>query len=165
MKRIAPTSSTPLGAKKYPGGGKPAQKAITNGVSSGKSVVGGGLGAAKSTLGATANKAASTTNLNKTQKTLPKAFPDSNSYTSSISNYKPPFPGTEKKTAVRPGAPKPFTPPTSNNNDSAKKNISPYPGTNTKPGEASRTPVKRKFKPMERAAPQVEHGKMQHIAV
>ncbi|CAI6335058.1 unnamed protein product [Periconia digitata] len=164
MKRLGPTSSTPLGAKKVASGGaKSAQKSLTNGVNTGKSVVGGGFGGAKGALGSTANKAASTTNLagntaSKATKSLPKPYPQNNSALS--------YP-TEKKSAVKPGAPKPFTPPASSNfnKNSAKKDVSPYPGTNTKPGEANTAPVRRKFKPMERAAPQTEHGKMQHIAV
>ncbi|PVI02198.1 hypothetical protein DM02DRAFT_613162 [Periconia macrospinosa] len=161
IKRIGPASSTPLGAKKIPSSVKPAQNALSNGVSSGKSTVGAGIGGAKSALGSTV-KAASTTNLNKTAKSLPKPYPNNTSFGSASTHYSQAFP-TEKKTAVKPGAPKPFQPP--KDNSLAKKAVSPYPGTNTRPGEASRTPVRRKFKPMERAAPQAEHGKMQHIAI
>jgi hypothetical protein len=172
MKRIGPTSSTPIGAKKYPGGaakaaGKPASKALGNGLgaatAAGKpasKALGNGFGAGKSALGSAGNKAASTTSLannkiNNINKNVPKP------YSSTAGSSYP----AEKKTAVKPGAPKPFTPPAPSSNNNSKKDVSPYPGTNTKPGEGGRKPVRRRFKPMERAAPQTEHGKMQHIAV
>jgi hypothetical protein len=89
-------------------------------------------------------------------KALPKAFPDTNSMP------KPAYP-TSKKAAVKPGQPKPFTPPVEQKKPDPKK---PYPGTNTLPG-TSRTPVQQhKLKPLPKMGPQVTQGQtMKHIAI
>ncbi|KAF2796605.1 hypothetical protein K505DRAFT_415654 [Melanomma pulvis-pyrius CBS 109.77] len=167
-----PTSKTPLGANKYPGG-----KQITSGA---KSNVGGAqkaIGGAGTAHGGT-KKAAAKTN------PLPKAYPNNVPYGTSV---KPsavtagksksaalPKPNsntgnstTEKKTAVRPGgAIKPFNPSGGASKVGGGDEKKPYPGTNTLPGQASKTPVRaQKYKPMERLKPQVEKGKMQHFAV
>lgn len=86
---------------------------------------------------------------------LPKPY-DS---TAAASSYTNPYP-TAKKSAVKPGQSKPFTPPQANKSASAPK---PYPGTNTLPGQGSKTPVK-KYKPAPTLGSQVQPGqKMTHI--
>ncbi|KAI4703670.1 hypothetical protein J4E89_009893 [Alternaria sp. Ai002NY15] len=89
-------------------------------------------------------------------KALPKPFPDTNGLP------KPAYP-TTKKAAVKPGQPKPFTPPTEQKKPDPKKA---YPGTNTLPG-TSRTPVQQqKLKPLPKAAPQIGQGQtMSHLAI
>ena len=119
------------------------------------SVVGGGRkainGAAKSIP--PFKGPSSTSGLNKN---LPKPFQDTNGIP------KPAFP-TEKKTAVKAGQPKPFTPPVESKKLDPKK---PYPGTNTLPG-TSRTPVQQqKYKPLPRLGPQIGQGQtMKHIVI
>ncbi|KAI4611951.1 hypothetical protein J4E80_007403 [Alternaria sp. BMP 0032] len=89
-------------------------------------------------------------------KALPKPFPDTNGLP------KPAYP-TTKKAAVKPGQPKPFTPPTEQKKPDPKKA---YPGTNTLPG-TSRTPVQQqRLKPLPKAAPQIGQGQtMSHLAI
>jgi hypothetical protein len=95
--------------------------------------------------------AASTAN-----KSLPKPYPETNGLPKTA------YP-TDKKTAVRSGQPKPFTPPVEQKKPDPKKA---YPGTNTLPGQ-SRTPVQQqKYKPLPKLGPQVGQGQtMQHIAI
>lgn len=199
-KSIAPSSKTPIGAKKNP---PPAVKQFTNGASKGVNGASKSLTnvATKSVNGAQKSIAGSTTGgqkaitgaKNTAQKSLPKPYPNNVPYSTkakpsaSLNNakgtaenkaqnlpkpYGPQYP-TEKKTAVKPGQPRPFTAPTnnnnSNNNNANKSNNGnnekkPYPGTNTLPGQASKTPVK-KYKPLERMQGTAEKGKVQHITV
>jgi len=119
------------------------------------SVVGGGQkalnGATRSIPPFKGPGATSTAN-----KSLPKPYPETNGLP------KPAYP-TDKKTAVRSGQPKPFTPPVEQKKPDPKKA---YPGTNTLPGQ-SRTPVQQqKYKPLPKLGPQVGQGQtMQHIAI
>ncbi|KAF2240608.1 hypothetical protein BU26DRAFT_611479 [Trematosphaeria pertusa] len=163
-KAVGPSSRTPLGANKYPGGkqvGSAAKKQITSGATGAKSAVGGGAKSAAATA----------------KSSLPKAYPNNVPYgtkitptSSSSSSYKPLYGGggnsgpsaPEKKTAVKPGQPKPFN--AGGQKDEKKQTT--YPGTNTLPGQGGKAPVTaKKYKPMERMAPPAERGKMQHIAV
>lgn len=94
------------------------------------------------------------------QKALPHATPKPYDSSSAGSSYTTPYP-TAKKTAVRPGQSKPFTPPKQSKPLDASK---PYPGTNTLPGQASKTPVRRTYQPAPRLGSQVQPGqKMTHI--
>lgn len=79
---------------------------------------------------------------------------------SSGSSYSSPYP-TAKKTAVKPGQSKPFSP----NPQQGKPEPKPYPGTNTLPGQGGKkTPVKRTYKPAPTLGSQVQPGqKMTHI--
>jgi hypothetical protein len=102
--------------------------------------------------------------------TAKPAYPTSNTRSNSLP--KPygnnSFPTSEKKTIVKPGQPKPFTPPVEQKKatDAGKKA---YPGTNTIPGQGSRVPVqnqKQRLKPLPRLGPQIGEGqKMTHLAV
>ncbi|CAN9422427.1 hypothetical protein GT037_009076 [Alternaria burnsii] len=179
------TSGVPIGAKKYPGnnqvnGAVGGAKKTVGGVAGGASrVTGGVVGRANSTVGnVTSNATKATGGLvgggqkaiggatrsippfkgpgATPNKTLPKAFPDTNNMP------KPTYP-TTKKAAVKPGMPKPFTPPVEQKKPDPKK---PYPGTNTLPG-TSRTPVQQqKYKPLPTLGPQVKQGQtMTHIAI
>ena len=156
----APTSKVPLGAKKYPG----------NSVNSAKSAVGKPLNGAKSAV---------------TKSSLPKPFPNNVPYGTKItpqSTQKPaqrnsPYPQSKPSGApVKPGAPKPFSAPTSVNGKSAPAgNVrskpvdtsKPYPGTSTLPGQANKTPVRpKRYAPAPLLGSQVKEGeKMMHIAV
>lgn len=173
-KAIGPTSKTPIGAKKYVGGapGNTATKAITG---ASKGVTGGivgGVGGAQKAITNTASKAptnafgAAKGAAGSATRSLPKPYPNNPSKTSASSNPLPrpyntaAFPGQEKKTAVKPGQSKPFNPQAAKKPDEKK----PYPGTNTLPGQASKTPVK-KYKPLPTMSGTAEKGKMQHIAV
>jgi len=189
-----PTSSVPLGAKKTVGGAKKAVGGVTStatrsvgGVtkSAGGAVGGvgrkanstvggvskyGGDGLAGLTGGATKTTGGLVNNatrgvggiVNGASKPLGGIGGMSKPYDSSSagSSYTNPFP-TAKKTAVRPGQSKPFTPPKQSKPVDTSK---PYPGTNTLPGQASKTPVKRTFKPAPTLGSQVQPGqKMTHI--
>lgn len=189
-----PTSSVPLGAKKTVGGAKKAVGGVTStatrsvgGVtkSAGGAVGGvgrkanstvggvskyGGDGLAGLTGGATKTTGGLVNNatrgvggiVNGASKPLGGIGGMSKPYDSSSagSSYTNPFP-TAKKTAVRPGQSKPFTPPKQSRPVDTSK---PYPGTNTLPGQASKTPVKRTFKPAPTLGSQVQPGqKMTHI--
>lgn len=91
------------------------------------------------------------------QKQVPQGLPKPYDSTSAGSSYTNPYPSV-KKTAVRPGQSKPFTAP-----QESKPEAKPYPGTNTIPGQGSKTPVKR-YKPAPRLGSQVQPGqKMTHI--
>lgn len=124
--------SVPLGANKYPGGKQVPSTAKK----------------ASSTLGAGAKSVVGTG-----QKPLTNTHTPS-SLTRSTSLPRP-YP-SEKKTVVRPGQPKPFTPPV----EQKKKAY---------PGQGSRTPVqnqKPKYKPLPRLGPQVGKGEtMSHLVV
>jgi hypothetical protein len=163
----------PLGANKYPGG---------NQVNGAKKAIGGSVGAARSTAGSVAGgatkslggvtggvvgggqKAASS--LNKTPLSKPSYPTRTNSLPKPYGTNS--FPSSEKKSVVKPGQPKPFTPPVEQKKpiDAGKKA---YPGTTTIPGAGSRVPVqnqKPRYKPLPRLGPQIGEGqKMTHLAV
>ena len=162
----APTSKTPVGVNKYPGG-KPSPSAAKQITSGAKSTVGAATKAlpkpypnnvpygTKTTPSSTAAKSTATKNAS-----LPKPYPGS----SFPSHNNTPA----KKTAVRPGgAPKPFNAAAATKSlpSVGKPDVKPYPGTNTLPGQ-SRTPVRpQKYKPLERMKPPVEAGKMNNFFV
>jgi hypothetical protein len=111
--------------------------------------VGGLAGGASKGVGGIANGAS------KSIGGLPKPY---NSATAG-SSYTNPYP-TAKKAAVAPGQSKPFSPPQANKSETGPK---PYPGTNTLPGQGSKTPVK-KYKAAPTLGSQVQPGqKMTHI--
>ncbi|KAF9695007.1 hypothetical protein EKO04_006743 [Ascochyta lentis] len=92
------------------------------------------------------------------QKAVPQGMPKPYNSTTAGSSYTNPYP-TAKKAAVKPGMSKSFTPPASNASEPK-----PYPGTNTLPGQGSKTPVKRTCKPAQTLGSQVAPGqKMTHI--
>ncbi|KAJ4383209.1 hypothetical protein N0V86_001253 [Didymella sp. IMI 355093] len=92
------------------------------------------------------------------QKAIPQGQPKPYDSTTAGSSYTNPYP-TAKKAPVRPGQSKPFTPP-----PASKSEPKPYPGTNTLPGQGSKTPVKRSYKPAPTLGSQVQPGqKMTHI--
>ena len=92
------------------------------------------------------------------QKAVPQGLPKPYDSTTAGSSYTNPYP-TAKKTPVKPGQSKPFTPPQEN-----KTEPKPYPGTNTLPGQGNKMPVKRTYKPAQRLGSQVQSGqKMTHI--
>ncbi|PSN64671.1 hypothetical protein BS50DRAFT_79157 [Corynespora cassiicola Philippines] len=180
-KSIAPTSKTPIGAKKagaarkqLTGAAGGAQKQLTGAAGGAQKQLTGAAGGAQKALGGAAGAA---------KKSLPKPYPNNMPYgtktpppskpasTSNLlpsSSYAPSSAGggSGKKKPVKPHAPRPFVPPeeTAKKEDDKKK--APYPGTNTLPGQASRTPARaKKYKPMERLGAQTERGKVQHIAV
>jgi hypothetical protein len=154
------TSGVPIGPKKYPGnnqvnGAVGGAKKTVGGVAGGASrVTGGVVGRANSTVGnVTSNATKATGGLvgggqkaiggatrsippfkgpgATPNKTLPKAFPDTNNMP------KPTYP-TTKKAAVKPGMPKPFTPPVQ----------------------------QQKYKPLPTLGPQVKQGQtMTHLAI
>ncbi|OAL01466.1 hypothetical protein IQ06DRAFT_377008 [Phaeosphaeriaceae sp. SRC1lsM3a] len=175
-----PTSSVPLGANKYPGGNhvNGTRKAITHGTGTAKNTVNGISGGATKALGGVTGGVVgggqkALTSASSTAKTpMSKAGGSYPTPTRSNSLPKPyggnSFPSSEKKTAVRPGAPKPFTLPGEQKKPSAAGigNRKPYPGTNTIPGQGSKVPVQQqKMKPLPRLGPQVEQGKkMTHLA-
>jgi hypothetical protein len=162
-----PTSKVPLGAKKYPGGR--SANIAGNSINGAKSAVGKPLNGAKSTVA---------------KPSLPKPYPNNVPFGTKItpqSTQKPAqknsaYPQSKPSgTPVKPGAPKPFSAPSSVNGKPAPAgNIKskpvdtskPYPGTSTLPGQASKTPVRRRYTPAPRLGPQVKEGeKMMHIAV
>jgi hypothetical protein len=77
------------------------------------------------------------------------------------------FPSSDKKTVVKPGQPKPFTPPVEQKKQAANTAKKAYPGTNTIPGQGSKVPVQnQRAKPLPRLGPQIGQGqKMTHLAV
>ncbi|KAH8727850.1 hypothetical protein GQ44DRAFT_610346 [Phaeosphaeriaceae sp. PMI808] len=138
----------PLGINKYPGGNQDSgtKKATTGSSGVAKSTIGGVVGSGQ--------KASRTSNLTK---------PNFSTNNRSNSLPKPygeiPFSSSNKKTAVKPGQPKPFTPPVEQ-----KKA---YPGTNTPIGRGNKVPVQnQRLKPLPRLGPQIGGGeKMTHLAV
>lgn len=175
-----PLSSTPLGASKYPGKNQvngatgTARKAVTGGVNRARSTAGGVTGGASKAVGGVVGsgqkaltgapssfKGPSSTPA--PYKTLPKPYPNANSLPKANSTNA--FPSSGSKTAVKPGAPKAFVPPVEQKK--AGGGAKAYPGTNTIPGQGSKTPVtQQKFKPLPRMAPQIGAGqKMNHISV
>ncbi|KAH3990760.1 hypothetical protein HBI25_165000 [Parastagonospora nodorum] len=125
--------SVPVGANKYPGGkqvNNTTKKASSTLGTGAKSVVGTGQKALLNTPSSFKPPARSAS--------LPRSYP------------------ADKKTVVKPGQPKPFTPPVEQ-----KKRA--Y------PGQGSRTPVqnqKPKYTPLPRLGPQVGKGEtMSHLAV
>ncbi|KAH7115328.1 hypothetical protein B0J11DRAFT_129502 [Dendryphion nanum] len=182
-KAIGPTSRTPIGAKKYPGGNQvnTATKQITAGTKSvtgiGKGVTGGVVGGTQKTLTNTAFKATSTPlgaakgAAGSATKALPRPYPNTKPNTTTYAKASstnalprpyntPAFNDTGKKTAVKPGQSKPFNAQQANKVDEKK----PYPGTNTLPGQGNNTPVK-KYKPLPTMGGTAERGKVQHIAI
>ena len=189
-----PTSSVPLGAKKTVGGAKKAAGGVAGTASrsiggvtkTAGGAVGGAGRKANSTVGGASKYggdglAGLTGGATKTAGGLvnkgvggiangaskpassgiggmpPKPY-DSSSAGSSYTN---PFPSAAKKTAVRPGQSKPFTPLKQSKPVDTTK---PYPGTSTLPGQATKTPVKRTYKPAPTLGSQVQPGqKMTHI--
>lgn len=167
-----PTSSIPLGANKYPGGNQVngARKAITNGTGAAKNTAGGATkslsgvaggivgGGSKALLTATStakgpiSKASAPTRSN----SLPKPYGTNN-----------PFPSSDKKTAVRPGAPKPFTPLAEQKK--AGSTTGGFGGGDKKPypGAGSKVPVQQqKMKALPRLGPQVGQGQtMTHLKI
>jgi hypothetical protein len=179
----------PVGANKYPGGNQVngAKKAVTSSVGTAKSTVGGvtggvvgggqkalggvtggavGSGSRVLNGGASSFKPATSKPATNAPRSYPTSATRSNSLPKPYSSN--PYSSSEKKTIVRPGQPKPFTPPTEQ-----KKVTEPgkkaYPGTNQIPGQGSRVPVqnqKQRLKPLPRLGPQVGQGQtMTHIAI
>lgn len=140
-KLIGNTSKTPVGANKYPG-----KNQVNAATSTAKKTVGGAQRSIPPFKGPTST----TSNANKS---LPKQFPSNNS------TAPKPFsgPGSEKKTPVTAGRPKPFVPPVEKKAEQKK----------SYPGQGSRVPVQQqKVKGLPRLGPQVAEGqKMTHIAV
>jgi hypothetical protein len=112
---------------------------------------------------------------------MPKAYPNNQPYGTKLTpedtknkstakkNELPrPYGGsaypTEKKSAVKPGQSKPFHYNAAQDKKGGEEEKKPYPGTNTLPGQASKTPVK-KYKPLKRLEGTAERGKVQHISV
>ncbi|KAF2853797.1 hypothetical protein T440DRAFT_417818 [Plenodomus tracheiphilus IPT5] len=186
-------TSTPLGAKKYPGTNTTtAKKAVTGGVYRAKSTTSGVTSGANKSINGLSTSIAS--GGQKALTSTPSTFKTPSSTSSPTKNLPKPYPGVNStlpkpnafpssssysgaagpKTAVKSGGtPKPFVPPVEQKkiNDSKTK-PKPYPGTNTLPGQASKTPVTtataaaQKLKPLPRLGPQVGAGqKMQHISV
>jgi hypothetical protein len=157
-KKNGPATKTAVGTKKYTPTG-----VANKSVGGAKNMTGG----AQKAIGSSA-----------TSKSLPKPYPNNNvPYASKRSNSTttnalpkpyastPSFPRFEKKTAVKPGLPKPFQGGGGKTNGSGGgEEKTPYPGTNTLPGQGSRTPVK-KYKAAARLAAPAEKGKAQHISV
>ncbi|KAL1595309.1 hypothetical protein SLS60_010000 [Paraconiothyrium brasiliense] len=179
-------SGVPLGAKKTPAvsGAKKQVSASTKTAVSGITKTTGGtiggvqrgvnglskpVGGVKNAVGPYGKLASPSPTANSSAKrNKPKPFPGSNSslpkpYPQSGPNLPKPygnnsaFPSSEKKTAVRPGQSKPFQAP---KEDEGKK---PYPGTNTLPGQGSKTPVK-KYKPAQRYEPPSQKGEVKHLS-
>ncbi|KAF2876599.1 hypothetical protein BDV95DRAFT_482757 [Massariosphaeria phaeospora] len=172
-KAVGATNKSPLGVNKYPGGkavAGTASKQMTSGVSGAKSVAGSTAAGAQKSVGGSVGA------VKGAPKGLSKPYAPYGTWTTPASvkakppgslakpNPSPAYP-TEKRSAVKAGQSKPFVPPekAAAKNDEKKT----YPGTNTVPGQASRTPVRpQKYKPAERLGAQVEQGqKMAHIAV
>jgi hypothetical protein len=171
---VKSVGAKPLGANKYPGGNQVngAKKVVGGGVGAVKSVGGGAIkplggvtggvvgGGQKALTGATSSLKGP---ISKPVNALPKPYPTGNTRSNSLPK---PYPSSDKKSVVRPGQPKPFTPPVEQKKPDTKKA---YPGTNTIPGQGSRVPVqnqKPKYKPLPRLGPQVGQGQtMTHLAV
>jgi hypothetical protein len=157
--------ATPLGANKYPGANQVngAKKAVTAGTGTARSTVGSATGGATKVLGGATKPLGAVG-----QKALPKAYPGarSNSLPKPY-NSTTPFSSSEKKSAVKPGQPKPFAPPVAQKKPDVGKKA--YPGTNSIPGQGSKVPVqnqKQRLKPLPRMGAQVGEGqKMVHLAV
>ncbi|KAH7091053.1 hypothetical protein FB567DRAFT_464036 [Paraphoma chrysanthemicola] len=163
----------PVGANKYPGGNQVngTKRAVTSSMGTAKSTIGGVTGGVVGGGSRALNGAASSFKpaASKAAANAPKPYPASAMRSNSLPRpySSSPYP-SEKKTVVRPGQPKPFTPPSEQKkatNDGKK----PYPGTNQIPGQGSRVPVqnqKQKLKPLPRLGPQVGQGQtMTHIRV
>lgn len=174
----------PLGANKYPGGNQVngAKKAVTGGVGTAKSTVGGVTGGATKSLGGVTGGVVGGGQKAFTGPTssikggpiskpgnAPKPYPTSNTRSNSLP--KPyggnSFPSSDKKSVVKPGQPKPFTPPVEQKKPGADAGKKAYPGTNTIPGQGKRVPVQnQKMKALPRLGPQIGQGqKMTHLAV
>lgn len=121
--------------------------------------VGGVVNGMSKPLGGVTNTANSSAKRITNSNPLPKPYPQSGptGLSKPYGNANA-YPSGEKKTAVRPGQSKPFTPP---KEDTEKK---PYPGTNTLPGQASKAPVK-KYKAMQRYEPPAKRGEVKHLAL
>ena len=163
-KVVAPTSKTPIGAKKKQPAAikaKPAMKQITNGAA--------GPGTSKTAVTTTAGKKTAPLSTPSTRKplssttakqnALPKPYPDASAAKPSQRR-----PAAEKKTAVKPGLPKPFSMENKAAGAATQQQKKTYPGTNTYVGQGSRTPVK-KYKPLPRMEGTAEKGKVQHIQI
>ncbi|KAI4931738.1 hypothetical protein J4E85_004334 [Alternaria conjuncta] len=181
------TSGTPLGAKKYPGSNQ-----VNGAVGGAKKTVGGTVGGLNKTVGGVTGNASKATGsvIGRANSTVGSVTNTTTKATSGLvgsgqraiggaTKSIPPFKGpgatpsanglpkpaypTTKKAAVKPGQPKPFTPPTEQKKPDPKKA---YPGTNTLPG-TSRTPVQQqRLKPLPKAAPQIGQGQtMSHLAI
>ncbi|KAF1916244.1 hypothetical protein BDU57DRAFT_516235 [Ampelomyces quisqualis] len=156
----------PLGTNKYPGGNQVsvAKKAVTGGAKKSLGGVTGGVvgGGQKALTGA--SSALKVSRLGNT----PKPYPTGNTRSNSLPK---PYGGnslpSEKKSAVKPGRFKPFTPPTEQKKAGGDAGKKAYPGTNTLPGQGKRVPVQnQKMKPLPRLGPQVGQGQqMTHLAV
>ncbi|KAF2134529.1 hypothetical protein P153DRAFT_402266 [Dothidotthia symphoricarpi CBS 119687] len=158
QKSIGGVTGVTNGATKTVGG-------VTNGASK---TLGGVTNGASKTLGGVTNGLYS--GAQKPLGALPKPYPNSTPAKSTRSaslprpypNVSSAFPSAAKNTVVKPGQPKPFQAPATKQPDAA----TPYPGTNTLPGQASKTPVKPRYTPAPRLGSQVKPGqKMNHIAV
>jgi hypothetical protein len=151
------------GATKTLGGVAGGATRTLGGVTGGATnAIGGVTGGSQKALTGATSSFKGPTSAPAPNKTLPKPYPNANGLSKPNSGNA--FPSSGSKTAVKPGQPKPFVPPVEQKKPNAKK---PYPGTNTLPGQGSRTPVQQqRLKPLPRMAPQVEQGqKMQHIAI
>ncbi|KAF2445438.1 hypothetical protein P171DRAFT_411275 [Karstenula rhodostoma CBS 690.94] len=169
------------GAKNIVGGAASnARNTVGGAASTAKNTVGGATSTAKNTAGGAALPKFTPKPFNASKpyspptpkgnanaastSSLPKAFPTGGA--GGAANQLPkPYGGAGNKTPVRPGQNKPFS--------AAKANVpggggggadvggavKPYPGTNTLPGQASKTPVK-KYKPAPRYEPPVKPGEM-----
>jgi hypothetical protein len=174
----------PLGANKYPGGTQVngAKKALTGGVGTAKSAVGGVKGGASKSLGGVTGgvvgggQKALTGATSSLKDPVAKSGIASRPYPTAAnarSNSLPKpygnnsFPSSDKKTVVKPGQPKPFTPPVEQKKPGVDAGKKPYPGTNTIPGQGSRVPVQnQRLKPLPRLGPQIGQGQtMTHLAV
>jgi len=156
-----PASNKPTtGGVKYPGAGtKPSTGAAKKPLPSTASATGAAkkslpssataTGAAKGTVGRAKSVAGGAA------KSLPKPYSPGGNLS---------FPEA-KKTAVKPGQNKPYTPPAGKTGGGGEDN-KPYPGPTTLPGEGKRVPVQaQKYKPAPRMAAPVKEGKMTHISV
>lgn len=157
-------SGVPLGAKKTPAGAAAGAAAVKRaggaGVSGAKSTAGGALPkfTPKPFNGVSKSYSTSTGKPNASTSSLPKAYPSSAA--GGAGNALPkPYPGAGSKTPVRPGQSKPFSPAPKVNVGGGGGGAKPYPGTNTLPGQADKTPVK-KYKPVPRYEPPVKAGEV-----
>lgn len=160
----------PLGGKKYGagaakkvGGAANGAKSTMGGVTSGVVRGAGGVskpvgGVVGGSLVGVAGKTTNTPNPAAKRNPLPRPHSqDSMAHSKATGLPKPyggnnGYPSSDRKTAVKPGQSKPFTPP-QQKNDGRK----PYPGTNTLPGQANKVPVKR-YKPAQRYEPPAKVG-------
>jgi len=161
------------------GGGQKALGGVTGNASK---VTGGVVGRANSTIGSVGSNTSKVTGglvgggqkaLGGATRSIPPFKGPNSAHSASKNSLPKPFPETngmpkpayasDKKASVKPGQPKPFTPPVETKKLDPKK---PYPGTNTLPG-TSKTPVQQhKYKPLPRLGPQVGQGQtMQHISI